>query len=115
MVGLLPLKQRNRLSVLANRLLPEAGGMEGPVLSLSLPVSTMGENSRFEGRRGCGQDVPVKLEASILLLSAAMSRGTWGSSLEAFLILGGRLLDEILVEGPFGPDFSGSVWLQSSP
>ena len=47
--------------------------MEGPVLSLSLPVSTMGENSRFEGRRGCGQDVPVKLEASILLLSAVLA------------------------------------------
>ena len=67
MVGLLPLKQRNRLSVLANRLLPEAGGMEGPVLSLSLPVLTTGENSCFQGRQGCGQDVPVKLEASILL------------------------------------------------
>lgn len=66
-VGLLPLKQRNRLSLPADRLLPEAGGMEGPVLSFSLPVSAVGENSCFEGRRGCGQDVPGKQEASILL------------------------------------------------
>ena len=41
--------------------------MEGPVLSFSLPVSAVGENSCFEGRRGCGQDVPGKQEASILL------------------------------------------------
>ena len=47
-VGLLPLKQRNRLSLPADSLLPEAGGMEGPVLSFSLPVSAVGENSCFE-------------------------------------------------------------------
>lgn len=66
-VGLLPWKQRTSLSLPVNRLLPEAGGIEGPVLSLSLPVPTTGENSCFQGRQGCGQDVPVKLEASILL------------------------------------------------
>lgn len=44
-VGLLPLKQRNRPSLPADGLLPEAGGMEGPALSFSLPVSAVGENS----------------------------------------------------------------------
>ena len=34
-VGLLPWKQRTSLSLPVNRLLPEAGGIEGPVLSLS--------------------------------------------------------------------------------
>ena len=48
-VGLLPWKQRTSLSLPVNRLLPEAGGIEGPVLSLSLPVPTTGENSCFQG------------------------------------------------------------------
>lgn len=72
-VGPLPLRQRNSLSLPADRLLPEAGGTEGPVLSFSSPVSAVGENSCFEGRRGCGQDAPVKQEA-LVLLSARLLR-----------------------------------------